>query len=347
MSRLVASPPLYEKLKDELRAFIREKRPKLLPGENELVSHYGISRNTVRRALRDLTTEGLLRPVQGLGTLVNYDVPPGDQRYLLVLVDSRLNAATRQAFSQLMQALKDYRLNALLTLVEGDEYDEENIRYLLHKSEGVIIDQSLSYSAPLRELILNSRSPLVCLRCWEPSFTDDSFVIEDVREGFRLLTRHLIELGHREIAVLCHPDDGLRLPGIRRALDEAGLKLDRRLLVPVETGYRLEGYRAADELLSRGRRFTAVVGHNDSVALGIMERLFRAGLRVPEDVALTGADDLAEAADYPVPLTTFGGDLRAMINECLSILLTGHKKPVQKIFPVSLQIRQSTVYDKE
>lgn len=78
MGQLIASPPLYEKLKDELRDYIGRERPRLLPGENELVTHYGVSRNTVRRALRDLTTEGLLRPVQGLGTLVNYDQPAGE-----------------------------------------------------------------------------------------------------------------------------------------------------------------------------------------------------------------------------------------------------------------------------
>ena len=343
MGQLIASPPLYEKLKDELRDYIGRERPRLLPGENELVTHYGVSRNTVRRALRDLTTEGLLRPVQGLGTLVNYDQPPEKRRYILVLADSRFDSAAHEAFSTLMRVLQDYRLNALLSLVEESSVDEANLRYLLHKSEGVILDQSLSASDRLHGLISGSGTPMVCLRCWESRFADDNFVIEDVAEGFYLLARHLLEAGHREIAILCHPGDGLRLPGIRRAMAEFGMEPDPALLVPIEVGRRPEGYRAADALLRRNRRFTAIIGHNDASALGIMERLFRAGLRVPEDVALTGADSLAEAAEFPVPLTTFGGDLQAMINECISILLAGPRaKPRRKLFPVRLTFREST-----
>ena len=128
MGQLIASPPLYEKLKDELRDYIGRERPRLLPGENELVTHYGVSRNTVRRALRDLTTEGLLRPVQGLGTLVNYDQPPEKRRYILVLADSRFDSAAHEAFSTLMRVLQDYRLNALLSLVEESSVDEANLR---------------------------------------------------------------------------------------------------------------------------------------------------------------------------------------------------------------------------
>jgi LacI family transcriptional regulator len=131
----------------------------------------------------------------------------------------------------------------------------------------------------------------------------------DNRGGGRLLTAHLLELGHRRIGYAAGPADRVttrhRLEGHRAALAAAGADEDagHRLVVhgPYDRG---SGHRAARELLAREPGLTAIVAANDTVALGVRAALREAGLRTPEDVSVAGFDDLPFSADAVPALTT-------------------------------------------
>ncbi len=85
MSDLLVQEPLYIKLKNRLTDYIQKEKPRLLPCEKDLMKHYGVSRNTVRRVVFELTKDKILKPVQGLGTLVYPQPEISDNSIILVI----------------------------------------------------------------------------------------------------------------------------------------------------------------------------------------------------------------------------------------------------------------------
>lgn len=133
-------------------------------------------------------------------------------------------------------------------------------------------------------------------------------VVVDHVEGGRQAAAHLIELGHTALAFV----GGLpelrqfeqRVAGIRAAMAEAGL--DPATLVEVRSdGIGLESGEASATQLLQGRRLpSGICCGNDLLAFGVHRRLTRAGIRVPDDIALVGYDDIDFAANWMVPLTS-------------------------------------------
>ncbi len=133
----------------------------------------------------------------------------------------------------------------------------------------------------------------------------DAVVCDDA-EGAYEATRHLIKLGHRRIGLIRgparHPFSRALTSGYRRALSEAGLPLREDLVV--EAAFRPEGgYEAAESLLKAAQRPSAVFT-NDDMAIGALRAIHDHGLRVPEDIAIVGYDDIEYAAHTTPPLST-------------------------------------------
>ena len=144
-------------------------------------------------------------------------------------------------------------------------------------------------------------------------------------EGGRQAARHLIGLGHRRLAFVGGlPDLGQfqqRVIGMRLAMSEAGLNPDG-LAITRSDGINLEsGEASAGRLLAMADRPTGVCCGNDMIAFGVYRALDRAGVRVPQDVALVGYDDVAFAADWIVPLTTVRQPTREMGRRAAELLL--------------------------
>jgi DNA-binding LacI/PurR family transcriptional regulator len=132
--------------------------------------------------------------------------------------------------------------------------------------------------------------------------------------GGRSATRHLIGLGHRDIAVIGGPDHlycQARLDGHRSALQSAGLPArdDDVVRAPLTD---VGGYEAALRLLSRSDRPTAIFAGNDLQAVGVYRAARTLGLRVPADLSVVGFDDLPIATMVDPPLTTVRQPLTEM-----------------------------------
>ncbi|MGP6170416.1 LacI family DNA-binding transcriptional regulator [Microbacterium sp. A204] len=135
-----------------------------------------------------------------------------------------------------------------------------------------------------------------------------SSALGDDEAGGYFAVRHLIDLGHRNIAVITGPwftsSARDRLAGARRALDEAGLEFPEQRVV--STGYGIEsGNEAAARLLvDEAEQITAIFAANDNLAIGAMTAVGAAGLAVGSDVSIVGYNDIPLAGMLPVPLTT-------------------------------------------
>lgn len=135
-----------------------------------------------------------------------------------------------------------------------------------------------------------------------------SCVVGDNFTAGYMITRHLLSLGHRDIAVLPGPAKYSslvdRLRGCMAALAEAGLLIRPEWMPPPVSGHPMKGYLQMKEILTLDHYPTAVVSISDKTALGAMEAIRESGLRIPEDIAIVGIDNIAESAHTRPPLTT-------------------------------------------
>lgn len=143
-------------------------------------------------------------------------------------------------------------------------------------------------------------------------------------DGGLLATRHLLELGHRRIAVVSGPKDVMcsraRVAGFRVAHDEAGLAVDPDL-VRYGNFYVDAGYEHSMDLLSRPDRPTAIFAGSDLQALGVLRAARRLGLDVPGDLSVVGYDNVPVAGWVEPALTTVGQPLRDMATVATQMLL--------------------------
>ncbi|MGF1623234.1 MAG: substrate-binding domain-containing protein, partial [Alphaproteobacteria bacterium] len=184
--------------------------------------------------------------------------------------------------------------------------------------------------------------------------------VDDV-EGARLAARHLLDLGHRRLAILSMPfrdDDrvgfvdaarcrdvlyvvtGARMTGYRKAFAEAGLDPE---LVPVyETQHDAPSIRAGLEtLMALDPRPTALIGMADVIALQALDLLRERGIAVPQDVSLVGFDGIADSERSQPPLTTIVQPIREKGRRAAEMVFDGSTGR-QVTLPLTLAVRGST-----
>ena len=167
--------------------------------------------------------------------------------------------------------------------------------------------------------------------------------------GSREATKHLLDLGHRRIALITGPSDLLsaraRLDGYRAALEAAGMSPEESLCRYGD--FHVEGgYEQARELLQLESPPTAIFAGNDLQALGVLKAAREAGLRVPENLSLVGFDDLPLGQWSSPALTTVNQPLIEMAELAVQIVLeTGQDggSPVRRLeLATRLVVREST-----
>ena len=172
----------------------------------------------------------------------------------------------------------------------------------------------------------------------------------DNEGAIRQALAHLIAHGHQRIAFIAgYPDDrkgdsGIRLNAFRESIQGYGLPYNQNLVAYGSHGIP-GGKDAMQQILDTGIPFTAVVASNDESAIGAMNALKAAGLRVPEDVAIIGNDDTVEAITQMPPLTTFHSSPFRMGYQALELLLDyieGRRESLESLtIPSQFVIRRS------
>jgi DNA-binding LacI/PurR family transcriptional regulator len=182
-----------------------------------------------------------------------------------------------------------------------------------YRCAAIIVIGSLVTAAQMRALAKRVKVPLVVVGAGERSTIFD--VVRSAGDrGIDMVVQHLIELGHRRIAYLhaeSMPPASLRLRGYLGAMKGAGLAANV-VDIPGADFTEESGAVAGRELLARDEPPTAVVTGNDQQAIGLLQVLSRAGVRVPERVSLTGYDDSRFARLSSVDLTSVRQDPEAM-----------------------------------
>lgn len=163
--------------------------------------------------------------------------------------------------------------------------------------------------------------------------------------GAAMATRHLLDLGHREIVHLAGPQDWsearARLEGYRREMTAAGLRPPQ----PITGDWSAEfGYGAAASIVA-DPSVTAVFCANDQIAIGLLCRLDQQGRRVPDDVSVVGFDNQPESAYLIPPLTTVAQDfpsVGARAVDLVRLAISGESGPRPELIAPTLVPRSST-----
>ena len=218
-----------------------------------------------------------------------------------------------------------------------------------HRVDGVIIC-STSFSATQGRQLLEYGFPIVVVNNQSAEDFRYSIYHDDV-DGSRQVTRHLIELGHRQIAYLGNSISGRttldRLSGFRQEMDTAGLPIPTEYVYEVPGGGAEHGMLGGEYFLSLPIRPSAIVCFNDLIATGVLKSLQQRGLHVPADISVTGFDNIRFSAYTHPPLTTFDQPKRFIGVEAARLLL-GLLQPMPyvdekvTILKGSLLVRAST-----
>jgi LacI family transcriptional regulator len=237
-----------------------------------------------------------------------------------------------------------------LVLCNTSRQPERELEYLnlllQHRVDGFMICGSRLDETGLK--FVTSRISAVILTPY--SIPDSSLLCVDAYGGSKEATQHLISLGHRHIghirgdSWLSSSAEG-RFAGFLAALEEASLVSAEAPVITATQLTRAEGYNAAQQLLVLSPAITAIACYNDLLAIGAIEACLAAGRRVPEDIAITGFDDIPAATMVRPWLTTMRIDRlgvgRMMMTSLLELMKT--KVPGERrIIKSQLIVREST-----
>lgn len=222
-----------------------------------------------------------------------------------------------------------------------------------HGPAGVILSPAEGSDGAALGEVLGGHTPVLVFNReprdvhWSASHWD--YLALDNRRGAALATRHLLEQGHRRIAFFGgHADSSScreRRRGYSEALADADIEPQPHWLVETAPT-RLAAAAHTPALFDREPAPTAAVCYNDAVALGLMLGLAARGLHAGRDFAVTGFDDIPEAAVNTPPLTTLATDPRGRGRQAAGRILERVRRPdadaVRGIVPVRLVIRASS-----
>lgn len=356
----------YHEISDELEQQIRagsHPREEYLPSERELSQQYAVNRGTVRRALARLAEKGLVEIRPARGAFVIGPAPStlngsaGHPSLALVAYASAGSPLMLDVFhaAQLSAQAAGYDLLFYSThsedRLEAEQREAAWLEHCLKRGvQGLILwHAGGDTSLPILRRLHAERFPLVLLDRRVEGLTFDFVGIDHLAAGY-MATEHLIRMGHRAVGHITHPmkvnSVAERRRGYEWAMRDYGLPVrgewidftdDRPAQYP-DLGIR--------RVLEVSPRPTALFAVSDRTALRALREAFALGLRVPDDVALIGVDDIPAASSAAVPLTTVRQPFHAMGERAVERLLAriggAAAIPETLLLPAELIVREST-----
>lgn len=357
----------YLQLADQLKGDIESSRlsaGQQIPTEDELMERFALSRNTVRQAVKCLVEEGYLLKIQGSGTFVTGGKKPSAKsgggvprgRKCIGVVMNRME---NYIFPRILMGIGDCLVEHgyyMLLRVSFNHIDNEAkaLTELLDGDlAGLIVEPARSgFPSANRELYrrIEREIPCVLMHAEMPGFNFPSVMVDD-QKGFELLTRHLVEKGHENIAALCKLDEQTgvkRFLGFAAGLRACGLTMDESRVVwfADEESETLFSGPNVERVMKVIDDCTAVMCFNDDLATRFYSFMRSRGASIPEDISVTGFDD--SVMGKAPPLTTIVHPqeiLGRTIAEAAVALAEGATGDVSVVYPPQL-LDRGTVLER-
>jgi len=367
-------PKLYELIMEDILKKIDQNDfsfEKPICTEKELVEKYGVSRITAKRAITDLTNKGVLYRKPGVGTFVSRNVlssisdnpPEDDSKMFAFILPFEI---TKGGLLDTVQVA-----NSILTsagccmgiyITSGNTAKEKKVlNQLIQQNISGLIFYPMSDDVHLELLdsfVIRNKPVIIIDKNINCQYIHG--VVSDNFNGARMLTEHLVSLGHKNIAYLSRFGTSElssirdRFGGFIVELKKFGISVKQENIITDLAGVN-------EDILLKGKKIpelnnivnrlyksgvTAIEAENDEVAYAIYQACQELEIRIPEDLSLCGFDDSAWAGKFPQGLTTIGQDFAQIGQKAGEILLDNLKGKLSEAqkhtVPVKLFIRGTT-----
>ncbi|MGO4110377.1 GntR family transcriptional regulator [Paenibacillus sp. YAF4_2] len=313
--------PKYQIIIDDLKSYILSgtyKAGEKIPSELALQEDYNVSRQTVRKAILELSNEGFLRSEKGSGTYVSTQYR-----------SKASGKTTNKTIGVITTYISDYIFPSIIRGIES-RLNEDNYSLLLASTNNDIsqekkaLEMMLSYGVdgliiePTRSNVYNpniayylsfkeQEVPLTMINAYYEELEVPFFCLDDVQSSY-LATRELIAKGHTQIGIIAKMDDlqgKFRMKGFIKALGEAKLRFQQGHVLSFDTATKpdlsanLEGY-----LNDNRDDLTALVCYNDEVGLEVVHVCRKLGISIPDELSIIGQDNSYIAKNANIKLTT-------------------------------------------
>lgn len=354
-----SSKPLYKQIEHAIKNMILSGELKTgdqVGSHNQLSIQYGVSVITVKKALNNLISKGYLYTVVGKGTYVSEPKEEtgkkfGEHKTIgLVLKD-----VNHPFFSMIVHSIEEraYELNYTLLISSSSNKIEKEENQINHFRDigvdGLIIASlSLQYRAtPYIQKLHNENFPYIMISYMhDPQYW---FIGSDNEKGSYIATEHFVNLGYKKIGYVYLGKENLltevRRNGYARALMEYDIPYNsKRVFSYADEKYdmgenRIQlGYQFGKEFVQMEDKADALLFYGDTSALGFVKYMLEAGVKIPEDVAVIGYDDIALASLSAIPLTTVRQPVRKIGRQAVDVI---HKRINKQ------EIMNRIIYDPE
>lgn len=353
--------PLYLQIAEDISAKIGARTFHIgdqLGSQQELSREYRVSLMTVKKALAHLAHQGWIYSRVGKGSYVarqSLEPQPVIHRSIGIVLENLRSVF----FSMIVQAVEEAAYsqgyNVLVSDSSGQtEREERQIHHFRKIGVSGLIIASLRHvyhATPTIQMLYREGFPFVMV-----SYMDDleiPFVGTDHEEGAYMAAKHLLSQGYERIGYV-NAERGnlvgeLRKKGFLRALHEVERDMDPRFHFRIQVhgvrDYFQGGYEVGRRFVQTpGQRPDALFIYNDSTALGFEKAVLEAGLRIPEDVAIIGFDNIEQGEYAAVPLTTIQQPTARIGAQAFDVLIKkieGKEVEPRTVFMPGLVIRKS------
>ena len=314
----------------------------------------GYTPNTVSRALKNKsdisvqTREYIQKTAREMGYVRNYiasSLRSGRTKTIALIAGSMVNPFYAVLGDLIQQEAVRLGYSLMILCTRDDAEMEYNmVEMALSRQVDGILLIPLAAGAPALDLLRESRVPYVLLNRYADNERDDCILCDEEQGGY-LAAKHLIDSGHRKLAMLSYSSvvysTRTRLEGFRRACREAGIP---------EEDAAFAVMRGKEEIIAQLKRwhaqgFTGLFSFCDDEAWSTMTLIERAGMRIPDDFAIVGFDNILGYLDFPRPIcsidTSFREEAALSIDMIRKRIHEPDLPPQQITLPVSLICRES------
>lgn len=291
---------IYEDIKKSILNHTFEANS-LMPTEQDLAATYQVNRSTLRKAMQLLADEGLIEKCPGKGTIVLGSYPENSKQKTIVsnknigFLLPRGNLITEPFYATLFSSLEQgFQLKGCSLIYTTLDHEDNMMDKIAPLGLSGIVFVS-NVSPRHIQLAVDQKIPCVLVNSCSDKLPS---ILSDNHRGAYLAGRHLIEHGHRNVAVLTgiqsYISNQERMAGFAEAFSEAGLTLDPDQIVQSDSWRYPTAEKAFyDFIISRRNSLpTAVFAFNDRLAVGAVNAIIKAGLSVPRDISVIGYDNL-------------------------------------------------------
>ena len=350
---------VYQDLKDKINSGYY-KLGELLPSEREVGEIYHVDRTTVRKAFSLLVEEGLVEKKAGKGSVVirqedEKEAPIGAPSsngtktiaFLLPKSSNKSDRITVPFYSELFYNIEKECRALGYTLLYSSLDDHEDLGHLLdqHRDISGIMFVS-NISAGCIAQTVENKIPCVLLNSVNPQIPS---ILSDNHAGTYAAAMHLLQKGHKDIAILNGIPDYVsareRYQGAAAAMESYGLTIKKEYDLCADTWEADGGYRVTEAMLKAcPKPPTAILAFNDRLASGAVQAIHQAGLAIPKDISIVGYDH-SDHARYCIPrLSTVEIHIpwmaKAALRNLMDQIVYGERYPMKILIPATL-----TLYD--